>query len=89
MFKERILCQKLENASAAFKLPLCFQMIFCFNFPKAAAKTSIVLLVIVIFAYDPKEAMINPCPPESLIKSAKSGGSGSGSGLTAMGPNMI
>lgn len=68
MFKQRILCHKLENASAAFKLPLCFQMIFCFNFPKAAAKTSIVLLEIVIFAYDPKEAMINPCPPESFIK---------------------
>ena len=70
------------------KILLSFHITFCFNFPKAAARTSKVLLEIIVSAYDPKEAIMNPCPLELLIMFAKSRGSGSGSALAVMGPTM-
>ena len=70
------------------KIPLSFHITFYFNFPKAAAITSKVLLEIIVSAYDPKEAIMNPCPLELLIMFAKSRGSGSGSALAVMGPTM-
>ena len=66
-------------------LPFCLHKTFCFNFAKAAAIMSIFSLGMIFSTYEPKDTMMNPCPPVSCRNSCKSGGRAPGF-LTPIGP---